>query len=150
MLDYGECPEAVHFQFVNPIRIIERSGPLLKRHWLENLHGCKQNTKWDELLSSMYVRLNPIIGYANLCTKQTLWDHSAACVGFTKPLCVENQITEIAGEIILKEIDQVLRCKELELSQVEIEVQSLRIVAELLGENADREEARKPGVFDTC
>ena len=40
--------------------------------------------------------------------------------------------------------------KELELSQVEIEVQSLRIVAELLGENADREEARKPGVFDTC
>ena len=63
---------------------------------------------------------------------------------------MENQTTEIAGEIILKEIDQVLRCKELELSQVEIEVQSLRIVAELLGENADREEARKPGVFDTC
>ena len=94
----------------------------------------------------MHVRLNPIIGYANLCT----WDHSAACFGFTKPLCVENQTTEIAGEIILKEIDQVLRRKELELSQVEIEVQSLRIVAELLGENADREEARKPGVFDTC
>jgi hypothetical protein len=62
--------------------------------------------------------------------------------GFTKPLCVENQITEIAGEIILKEVDQVLRSKELELSQVEIEVQSLRIVAELLGEEAD-EEARK-------
>ena len=36
--------------------------------------------------------------------------------------------------------------KELELSQVEIEVQSLRIVAELLGEEADREQARKPGV----
>ena len=34
--------------------------------------------------------------------------------------------------------------KELELSQVEIEVQSLRIVAELL-EEADQEEARKPG-----
>ena len=44
----------------------------------------------------------------------------------------------------MKEIDQVLRSKELELSQVEIEVQSLRIVAELLGEEADRE-ARKPG-----
>ena len=63
---------------------------------------------------------------------------------------MENQITEIAGEIILKEIDQVLRCKELELSQVEIEVQSLRIVAELLGEEAGREQARKPGAFDTC
>jgi hypothetical protein len=58
---------------------------------------------------------------------------------------VENQITEI-GEIILKEIDQVLRSKELELSQVEIEVQSLRIVAELLGEEADQEEARKLAV----
>ena len=43
----------------------------------------------------------------------------------------------------MKEIDQVLRSKELELSQVEIEVQSLRIVAELLGEEADREEAPK-------
>ncbi len=31
--------------------------------------------------------------------------------------------------------------QELELSQVEIEVQSLRIVAELLGEEADQEEA---------
>ncbi len=89
------------------------------------------------------MRLNPIIGYANFCTKQTPWDHSAACFGFTNSLCVENQITEIAGEIILKEIDQVLRSKELELSQVEIEVQSLRIVAELLGEEADWEEARK-------
>ena len=57
-----------------------------------------------------------------------------------------NQITETAGEIILKEIDQVLRSKELELSQVEIEVQSLRIVAELLGEEADQEEARKLAV----
>jgi hypothetical protein len=41
----------------------------------------------------------------------------------------------------LKEIDQVLHSKELELSQVEIEVQSLRIVAELLGEEAEREES---------
>jgi hypothetical protein len=49
---------------------------------------------------------------------------------------------------ILKEIDQVLRSKELELSQVEIEVQSLRIVAELLGEEADQEEARKLAVRD--
>jgi hypothetical protein len=60
-------------------------------------------------------------------------------------MCVENQTT-IAGEIILKEIYQVLRSKELELSQVEIEVQSLRIVAELLGEEADQEEARKLAV----
>jgi len=59
---------------------------------------------------------------------------------------VENQITEIAGEIILKEIDQVLRSKELELSQVEIEVQSLRIVAELLGEEADQEDDCKLAV----
>ena len=43
----------------------------------------------------------------------------------------------------MKEIDQVLRSKELELSQVEIEVQSLRIVAELLGEDADQEGACK-------
>jgi hypothetical protein len=48
----------------------------------------------------------------------------------------------------LKELDQVLSSKELELSQVEIEVQSLRIVAELLGEEADREEARKLEVTD--
>ncbi len=48
----------------------------------------------------------------------------------------------------MKEIDQVLRSKELELSLVEIEAQSLRIVAELL-EEADREEA-KPGAFDAC
>jgi hypothetical protein len=64
--------------------------------------------------------------------------------GQTEPY---NWVTE-TGEIILKEIDQVLRSKELELSQVEIEVQSLRIVAELL-EEADREEA-KPGAFDAC
>ncbi len=76
----------------------------------------KQNTKWDEPLCSRQVKLNPIIGHANLCT---------------------------GGEIILKEIYQVLSSKELELSQVEIEVQSLRIVAELLGEEADQEEARK-------
>ena len=56
---------------------------------------------------------------------------------------MENQSTKTAGEIILKEIDQVLHSKELELSQVEIEVQSLRIVAELLSEEADQEEARK-------
>jgi len=43
----------------------------------------------------------------------------------------------------LKEIYQVLSSKEVELSQVEIEVQSLRIVSELLGEEADQEEARK-------
>jgi hypothetical protein len=59
--------------------------------------------------------------YANLW-KQISWDHR------------------------IKEIDQVLRSKELELSQVEIEVQSLRIVAELLGEEADQEEARKLAV----
>ena len=77
--------------------------------------------KWDELLCSRQVKLNPIIGYANL-RKQISWGHR------------------------MKEIDQVLRSKELELSQVEIEVQSLRIVAELLGEEADQEEARKLAV----
>src|SRR5439155_15314913 len=35
MLDDGECAKAVHFQFVNPVGIIERSGPLQERHWLE-------------------------------------------------------------------------------------------------------------------
>jgi hypothetical protein len=48
---------------------------------------------------------------------------------------------QISWDHRMKEIYQVLRSKELELSQVEIEVQSLRIVAELLGEEADREEA---------
>ena len=85
-------------------------------------------------------------GYANLCKEPTPWNYSATCFGFTKRLRVENQITETAGEIILKEIDQVLRSKELEPSQVEIEVQSLRIVAELLGEESDQEEARKLAV----
>src|SRR5207253_9708077 len=35
MLDYGECSKSVHFQFEEPIGIVERSGPLQKRHWLE-------------------------------------------------------------------------------------------------------------------
>jgi len=35
MLDHGECSKAVHFQFVNPIRIIEWIGTLQQRHWLE-------------------------------------------------------------------------------------------------------------------
>src|SRR5437660_4570608 len=38
MLDDGECAKAVHFQFVNPVGIIERSGPLQERHWLEIHH----------------------------------------------------------------------------------------------------------------
>src|SRR5438477_10922734 len=36
MLDNGECPEAVHFQFVNPIGIIERQAPASQRHGLES------------------------------------------------------------------------------------------------------------------
>jgi hypothetical protein len=44
------------------------------------------------------------------------------------------------------ETETFLRSKELELSQVEIEVQSLRILAELLGEEADQEEVRKLAV----
>jgi len=35
MLDYGKCPEAIQFQFVNPVGIIEGRGPLQERHWLE-------------------------------------------------------------------------------------------------------------------
>ncbi len=35
MLDYGECSEAVHFQFVNPVGIIEWQAPFQERHWLE-------------------------------------------------------------------------------------------------------------------
>src|SRR5438128_7169924 len=35
MLDHGECSEPVHFQFVNPRRIIEGIGPLQERHWLD-------------------------------------------------------------------------------------------------------------------
>ena len=45
----------------------------------------------------------------------------------------------------MKEIDQFYAPKNW-ISQVEIEVQSLRIVAELLGEEADQEEARKLAV----
>src|SRR5437660_815637 len=70
MLDHGECPEAVHFQFVNPVGIIEGSGTALQWHWLENLHKRKQNTKWDELLCSK-VKLNFIIP----------WNDSATCFG---------------------------------------------------------------------
>src|SRR5439155_6247741 len=62
MLDYGECSEAVHFQFVNPVGIIERQAPALERHWLEYLHGNVNSIpKWYELLCSRQVRLNPII-----------------------------------------------------------------------------------------
>ena len=41
-----------YFQFVNPVGIVERSGPLQERHWLKNLHvGCVNRIpKWDELL----------------------------------------------------------------------------------------------------
>src|SRR5436309_6236931 len=38
MLDDGECSESVHFQFVNPVGIFERSGPFQERHWLEIHH----------------------------------------------------------------------------------------------------------------
>src|SRR5437667_4433956 len=62
MLDDGECSEALHFQFVSPVGIIEWSGPLQERHWLENLHGNVNSIpKWDELLCSRQVGLNPII-----------------------------------------------------------------------------------------
>src|SRR5207245_10121586 len=71
MLDDGECPKTVHFQFVNPVGIIERSGPLQQRHGLENLHKRKQNTKWDELLCSRQVKLNFTIP----------WNDSATCFG---------------------------------------------------------------------
>src|SRR6266571_2728423 len=42
---------------------------------------CKQNTKWDELLCSRQVRLNPIIGYANLCKEPNPWDYRATDSG---------------------------------------------------------------------
>jgi len=35
MLDYGECSEAVVFEFEERIGVIEWSGPLQERHWLE-------------------------------------------------------------------------------------------------------------------
>src|SRR5437016_7795329 len=38
MLNHGECSKAVVFQFVNPVGIIERSGPFQERHWLEIHH----------------------------------------------------------------------------------------------------------------
>jgi len=45
MLDYGECPEAVILQLEDPLRIIKRSGPLQKRHWLElQGHHCFKNS----------------------------------------------------------------------------------------------------------
>ncbi len=53
MLDDGECPKTVHFQFVNPVRIIERSGPLQVRHWLElEGHRATRIAKIDKELSS--------------------------------------------------------------------------------------------------
>ena len=46
MLDDCECPEAIHLQFVNPIGIIEGSGPLQQRHGLElKTHHCFQNSR---------------------------------------------------------------------------------------------------------
>jgi len=60
MLDYGEYPEAVIFEFKEPIIIIEGSGPLQERHRLKNLYvGCVNRIpKWDELLCSRQAKLN--------------------------------------------------------------------------------------------
>ena len=58
MLDYGECSEAVHFQLENAIRIIERSGPLQERHWLElEGHRATRIAKIDKELSSQAGKL---------------------------------------------------------------------------------------------
>src|SRR5439155_2072464 len=64
MLDDGECSEAVHFQFVNPVGIVERSGPLQKRHWLElKTHHCFQNSRvhynrsWPNVGSGKQIRV---------------------------------------------------------------------------------------------
>ena len=35
VLNDRECPESVILQLENPVRIIERSGSLQERHWLE-------------------------------------------------------------------------------------------------------------------
>ena len=48
MLDYGECPEAVVLEFKEPIVVIEGSGPLQERHWLElQGHLCTQNSRTE-------------------------------------------------------------------------------------------------------
>jgi len=48
MLDDGECPEAVELQFENKVEIIEWSGPLQERHWLElSGHQCNQNSRME-------------------------------------------------------------------------------------------------------
>jgi hypothetical protein len=42
VFDYGECAEAIPFDFKHEVRIIERGFPLTQRHWLELHSGyCK-------------------------------------------------------------------------------------------------------------
>ena len=46
MLDHSECAEPVIFEFKEPIVVIEGSGPLQERHWLELIeHRATQNSK---------------------------------------------------------------------------------------------------------
>src|SRR5437899_7694975 len=48
MLDYGECSIAVVLEFKGPVGIIEWSGPLQERHWLElREHLCTQNSRTE-------------------------------------------------------------------------------------------------------
>jgi hypothetical protein len=48
MPDYGKCAESIVLQLENPIIIIERSGPLQQRHWLEwEQHGYDQNSRQE-------------------------------------------------------------------------------------------------------
>src|SRR5438094_10592100 len=50
--DYGECSKSVIFEFKEPIVIIERSGPLQERHWLELIeHRATRIAKIDGELS---------------------------------------------------------------------------------------------------
>jgi hypothetical protein len=43
MLDHGKCSKAIVLEFKEPIIIIEWSGPLQKRHWLELQGHQKQS-----------------------------------------------------------------------------------------------------------
>ena len=46
MLDHGERAIAVIFEFKKPVCVIEGSGPLQERHWLEmKRHGVYENSK---------------------------------------------------------------------------------------------------------
>ena len=71
MLDHSECAERVIFEFKEPIVVIEGSGPLQERHWLELIeHRATRIAKIDKELVSQARKKNGREWYLAHTTRQ--------------------------------------------------------------------------------